>query len=207
LGALSSSTPPSSTPPSSTPPSSTASSSTPRSAHVLWVGVMISLIIALYFAYHETISETNNPLNFFLPQTNITIAHYIQNSTTTIITHDSKSNVYLTVPQIPRWIFIWGFIGAAAYLLKVVTGYIGGGTYKPEFLPYHIARLFLGPALAAVVYFILETGSFFGLSFDVTKTPIPLLPYLYAGVAFITGYSVRGIIETISKMVNSIFNV
>ena len=74
----------------------------------------------------------------------------------------------------------YGDLLVAAYSLKVITGHIGKGGYGPEHVPYHIARLFIAPALAAFVYFVLETGSFFGLSFDVTKVSIPLLPYLYA---------------------------
>jgi hypothetical protein len=91
--------------------------------------------------------------------------------------------------------------------LKVVTGFLGKLDYRKEFLPYHISRLFIGPALAVVAYFILETGSFFGLSFDITKVSVQLLPYLYAGLAFTIGYSARSIIETISKIVNSVFNI
>jgi len=179
---------------------------TPRSAHVLWVLVSISLIAALYFAYLDTTSKST--LDMLLPKTNISI--YTQNlsstHTTTTVTKTSPS-AFLSVPQIPRFIIIWGYIGAAAYLLKVVTGYLGEGKYDKRYLPFHISRLFIGPALAVLLYFILQTGSFFGLSFDITKVPIPLLPYLYAGVAFLTGYFVRSIIETLSKIINGIFNI
>jgi hypothetical protein len=176
----------------------------PLSAHILWIGVSISLIVALYFAYGETTSKS--ALDMVLPRVNITVAHF-PNGTIATTQPNVESIPYLPVPQVPRFIIIWGYIGAAAYLLKVVTGYLGSKKYEKEYLPYHVSRLFIGPALAAVVYFILETGSFFGLSFDVTKVSIPLLPYLYAGVAFLTGYFVRPIIETLSKIINGIFNL
>ena len=178
----------------------------PSSAHVLWVLVSISLIAALYFAYLDTTSKST--LDMLLPKTNITINTQNISSTTatTIVTKTSHTPI-LSVPQIPRFVIIWGYIGAAAYLLKVVTGYLGEGDYKKSYLPFHISRLFIGPALAVLTYFILQTGSFFGLSFDITKVPIPLLPYLYAGVAFLTGYFVRSIIETLSKIINAIFNI
>jgi hypothetical protein len=176
----------------------------PRSAHVLWIGVSISLLIGLYLAYLETVSKSY--LDIVLPRTNVTVAHY-QNGTTTVNQTGAGSGPFLSTPQVPRFIIIWGYIGSAAYLLKVVTGYLGKGRYKTQFLPYHIARLFIGPALAVVIYFILETGSFFGLSFDITKVSLQLLPYLYAGVAFLTGYFARSIIETLSKVINGIFNL
>lgn len=196
---------PSITAPRSSDPSKMAKQETkaPITAHILWAAILLSLIVALYFAYLETISKS--ALDMLLPRTNITIAHQ-QNGTTTI-TKGAKVSPYLSVPQIPRFVMLWGFIGAAAYSLKVITGHIGKGGYGPEHVPYHIARLFIAPALAAFVYFVLETGSFFGLSFDVTKVSIPLLPYLYAAVAFITGYSIRSIIDTLSSIANSIFNL
>jgi hypothetical protein len=162
------------------------------------------LVFGLYLAYLETV-ETS-VLDIVVPRTNVTIAHF-QNGTTLYNQTGTGSSPYLSVPQIPRFIIIWGYIGAAAYLLKVVTGYMGKGNYSNQFLPYHIARLFIGPALAVIIYFILETGSFFGLSFDVTKVAPQLLPYLYAGVAFLTGYFARSIIETLSKIINGIFNL
>ena len=177
---------------------------TPRSAHVLWIAVALSLIFGLYLAYLETVSKSI--IDTVVPRTNVTVAHF-QNGTTAVNQTGTGFSPYLSIPQIPRFVLIWGYIGAAAYLLKVVTGYIGKGDYDGRFLPYHIARLFIGPALAVVIYFILETGSFFGLSFDVTKVSLQLLPYLYAGVAFLTGYFARSIIETLSKIINSIFNI
>jgi hypothetical protein len=177
----------------------------PRSAHVLWVLVSISLIAALYFAYVDTTSKST--LDMLLPKTNITINTQNINSTPTTTVTKSTHTATLSVPQIPRFIIIWGYIGAAAYLLKVVTAYLGENKYEGSYLPFHIARLFIGPALAVLIYFILQTGSFFGLSFDITKVPPTLLPYLYAGVAFLTGYFVRQIIETLSKITNAIFNI
>jgi hypothetical protein len=177
----------------------------PRSAHVLWVLVCISLIAALYFAYVDTTSKST--LDMLLPKTNITINTENINYTATTTVTKTSHTATLSVPQIPRFIIIWGYIGAAAYLLKVVTGYLGENKYEKSYLPFHIARLFIGPALAVLIYFILQTGSFFGLSFDITKVPIQLLPYLYAGVAFLTGYFVRQIIETLSKIINAIFSI
>jgi hypothetical protein len=194
----------------------------PKSAHALWIIVTISLIAAIYYAYEDTIAKS--PLDKILPRTNITIyplpnatiypapnATTTTRITTTTITEVAKlpKSGLLQLPslQIPRFIILWGYIGAAAYVLKTVTGKLGTGKYNGSYLPFHISRLFIGPALAVLMYFILRTGSFFGLSFDVTKVPLDLLPYLYAGMAFLTGYFVRQIIETLSKIINAIFNI
>jgi hypothetical protein len=180
-----------------------------RSAHALWIIVAISLIAALYVAYWDTTSKSTLE-NIILPNANITIntntLNISTNKTGTTLIKTYKTP-YLSVPQIPRFIIFWGYIGAAAYLLKVVTVYLGVERYNKSYLPYHISRLFIGPALAVLVYFILQTGSFFGLSFDITKVPIPLLPYLYAGVAFLTGYFTRQIIETLSEFSNAVFKI
>ena len=53
----------------------------PITAHILWAAILLSLIVALYFAYLETISKS--ALDMLLPRTNITIAHQ-QNGNTTI---------------------------------------------------------------------------------------------------------------------------
>ena len=71
----------------------------------------------------------------------------------------------------------------------------------------HVERLLIGTVIAVVVFFILITGGFFGLTIDIDKlasTPV-LIPYVYAAVAFLTGYSVRGVTETISKIFESVF--
>lgn len=174
----------------------------PRSAHALWIIVAISLIGAIYYAYLDTIAKSS--LDMILPKTNISVSTV--SNITTVTKVIPKSNVLPSL-QIPRFIILWGYIGASAYLLKVVTAYLGEGKYDGSYMPFHISRLFIGPALAVVMYFILRTGSFFGLSFDITKVPIDLLPYLYAAAAFLTGYFVRQIIETLSKVINAIFNI
>jgi hypothetical protein len=140
-----------------------------------------------------------------LPKTNISVSTVSNITTVTKVTH-SNGNILPSL-QIPRFIILWGYIGASAYLLKVVTAYLGEGKYDGSYLPFHITRLFIGPALAMLMYFILRTGSFFGLSFDITKVPIDLRPSLYAAMAFLTGYFVRQIIETLSTIINAIFNI
>lgn len=172
--------------------------------HFLWIGVCIAMLIALYFAYMETTKKST--LDLLLPRVNITVTKY-QNGTTSITKSNPQASQYLSTPQIPRFVLLWGFIGSAAYVLKVVTGVIGGNRYDNSYLPYHISRLVLGPALAAAAYFILLSGSIFGLSFDISKVDFQTLPYLYATVAFVTGYFVRPIINALSKMVNAIFNM
>jgi hypothetical protein len=177
----------------------------PKGVIIVLVLVSISLVAALYFAYIDTTAKST--LDWFLPKANITINTININATDTVTVTKSAHTNTLSVPQIPRFVIIWGYIGAAAYLLKVITGYLGAREYQNSYLPFHITRLFIGPALAVMTYFILQTGSFFGLSFDVTKVPIQLLPYLYAGVAFLSGYFVRSIIETLSNIINAIFSL
>ena len=107
-----------------------------------------------------------------LPRTNVTVNTINMNTTANATVIRTSHTNTLSVPQIPRFIILWGYIGAAAYLLKVVTGYLGSREYRSSYLPFHIVRLFIGPALAVLMYFILQTGSFFGLSFDITKVPL-----------------------------------
>jgi len=122
-------------------------------------------------------------------------------------------------PFVPRFVLIWGFIGAATYTLKVTAKYltdeeanvhtqISDKKFKKKYFPEHIVRLFLGTTLAVIVYFVLSSGGFFGLTIDVTKlSNLNLVQYVYAVIAFIAGYSVRHIIHMLSSIANSIFMI
>lgn len=158
------------------------------------------MIIALYFAYLEAISP--NRLDMFVPRArNITTQP--ENGTKKITTIVPER---IHPPFIPRFVILWGFIGAATYVLKVTTGYMSRGTFKDEHIPDHIVRLFVGTALAITVYFVLSTGGFFGLTIDIARLPNPnLVQYVYAVIAFFSGYSSRHIIDVLSSIVNSLF--
>jgi hypothetical protein len=149
-----------------------------RKRHVLWISVSIALIIALYFAYLEAISASR--LDMLLPRGNVTTRP--ENGTTKITTIVPER---IHPPFIPLFVILWGFIGSATYVLKVTTGHMSRKNFEDQNIPDHIVRLFIGTALAIIVYFVLSTGGFFWLTIDVTRIPNPnLIQYVYAVTAF-----------------------
>ena len=105
-------------------------------------------------------------------------------------------------PFIPFYIVVWGFIGAATYVVKTVAGLIGEGEFNDKFIPYHISRLAIGPSLAVIVYFLVVSGSFFGITF---KTEAINIEYAYSALAFLSGYFVRQVVDSLSLIMDSIF--
>jgi hypothetical protein len=98
----------------------TVDAKVPRSAHILWIIVAISLVVAIYAAYLETTSEST--LDWFLPKTNVTVLQTFTSSiNTTTITTTSPTSDILSVPQIPRFVLLWGYIGAALFYLDRFT--------------------------------------------------------------------------------------
>jgi hypothetical protein len=171
---------------------------------LFWFFLIISLLIALYYAYLETARESNL-FDMFLPRYNIT-----QTGNATVIAFNGTQAfdpTRIQPPFIPRFVILWGYIGAATYVLKVTTKKIYSEKgFNEKSIPDHIARLFIGTVIAVVMFFILVTGGFFGLTIDVTKIANPnVIQYVYAAIAFISGYSVRHIIEIISQMISTIF--
>ena len=73
-------------------------------------------------------------------------------------------------------------------------------------LPFHVIRLFIGPAFAIIIFFILFSGGFFGLTIDLTKVSPRYIQYVYEAIAFLTGYFVRRIIDIFIDIVESIFH-
>jgi len=171
--------------------------------HIFWITLCLALILSIYLAYIEAVSE-KSVLDYLLPRVDVS---KIGNSTE--ITQIIPEKVH--PPFVPRFVIIWGFIGAATYTLKVTAKYLTNEEKRREkfdekYIPVHIVRLFLGTTLAIIVYFVLSTGGFFGLTIDVTKmSNLNLVQYAYAVVAFIAGYSVRHIIHILSGIANSIF--
>jgi hypothetical protein len=169
---------------------------------VLWVATSIALIIAIYLAYLEAVSPASF-IDYILPRAHFNIT---QTGNATEITKIIPENIH--APFVPRFVLIWGFIGAATYLLKVTTKKMREDDFHENEIPGHIARLFIGTTLAVVAYFTLATGGFFGLTIDVTKISHPgLIQYVYAVISFIAGYSVRHIIQIISNIANSMFMI
>ena len=176
-----------------------------KSVHIFWIALCIAIGISVYLAYVEAISE-KTILDYLLPRIDIS---KIGNMT------EIKQIVPEKVhpPLVPRFVLIWGFIGAATYTLKVTAKYLTAEEenvkkFKKKYIPEHIVRLFLGTTLAVIVYFVLSSGGFFGLTVDVTKlSNLNLVQYVYAVVAFIAGYSVRHIIHMLSSIANSIFMI
>ena len=51
------------------------------------------------------------------------------------------------------------------------------------------------------------TGGFFGITIDITKISNPdFIEYVFASIAFVTGYSVRHIIQIISNIIETILS-
>jgi hypothetical protein len=193
---------------------------------IFWIGITISLIVAIVLAYRDmVVPYSYNPLDHFLPKydstrtaMNTTLSVPVMNTTLSVLepTDSGTENIPSTTvpispesmrsPFIPRFVAIWGYIGAAAYVLKVTTIKMQKGTFRKVYIPNHIANLFIGVAAAIVVYFILSTGGFFGLTIDFTKVSNPsLIPFVYGAVAFFSGYSVRHIISIISGIIDNVF--
>ena len=110
------------------------------------------------------------------------------------------------VPIIPLFVIIWGYIGASVYVLRITTYHIGKKDFQNAYIPFHVIRLFIGPAFAIIIFFILFSGGFFGLTIDLTKVSPRYIQYVYAAIAFLTGYFVRRIIEILTNIVESIFH-
>lgn len=176
--------------------------------HFLWIGVCIVLIVALSIALFYALVETIDPstVSSILPS-NVSLVKFPNGTIITTSKFDPNILQFPSFPKIPIFVLLWGFIGSAVYVLKVLTGTISEKRYDNSYLPFHIARLFIGSALAAAAYFILITGSVFGLSIDFTKIDPTIIPYVYAIVAFMTGYFVRPIIKSMSNIVNALFNI
>lgn len=182
-----------------------------KSVHIFWIALCIAIAISLYLAYVEAVSDKSF-LDYLLPRVDISKVGNI-----TEIKQIVPEKVH--PPFVPRFVLIWGFIGAATYTLKVTAKYltdeetnvhtqISDKKFKKKYFPEHIVRLFLGTTLAVIVYFVLSSGGFFGLTIDVTKlSNLNLVQYVYAVVAFIAGYSVRHIIHMLSSIANSIFMI
>jgi hypothetical protein len=112
----------------------------------------------------------------------------------------------METPFIHRFIALWGYIGAAVYILKVTAIKVYNNKFESRFIPWHIANLFIGTIAAIIISFILFTGGFFGLAIDVNKiADASLLPYVYAAVAFFSGYNVRHIIALTSGIIKNVF--
>ena len=213
--------------------------------HIFWIGVTISLIIALTLAYldtrkefatfselfskpngklvnhttttvRETVGEVSMPISINTNTTgqgqinstgNVSMPISVNETTSTTTGQAQLDPANLKPPYIPIFIALWGYIGAACYVLKVSTIkiYSKAGFNKKQ-IPDHIARLFIGTAVAIVTFFILSTGGFFGLTIDFSKISNPiLLPYAYGAVAFFSGYFVRHIISITSGIIDNVF--
>lgn len=180
---------------------------TMRAPHILWIGITISLIVALYLAYLEAVSAKT--LDIVLPRATITQTVKqtpTGNQTTQTTTEVIPEVEQMHPPFIPRFVIIWGYIGAATYALKVISKHLAYKSFDKDHIPDHIARLFIGTALSIFIFFVLSTGGFFGLTIDVTKLAHPnLVQYVYAALAFISGYAVNHVIVVMSGIVDVIF--
>jgi hypothetical protein len=191
-----------------------------RGAHALWIFVTISLILAIALAFLTPALPdiTYNGFHIFLglSRQNVTVT---SNSTTSSVTstlstpapsvtHKPSTPAAIQtggMPIIPLFVIIWGYIGASVYVLRITTNHIGKKDFQNAYIPFHVIRFFIGPAFAIIIFFILFSGGFFGLTIDLTKVSPRYIQYVYAAIAFLTGYFVRRI-EILTNIVESIFH-
>jgi hypothetical protein len=166
-------------------------------AHAFWIILSILLVTGLYVAY--SVAQANQQQFSTILSQNVTTIKSPENQTTTIVTEAPT-----TSPFIPTYILIWGFIGSTVYSLKVTTDKIRKGEFENKHIPHLTVRLFIGPALAVVIFFILITGVFFGLTIDFSKVQPTLISYIYAAIAFLSGYFVNDVIGMFSGIMTGI---
>ncbi len=111
---------------------------------------------------------------------------------------------YIDKPYIPFYIVLWGFIGSTTYVVKTACGHISKDDFDDKYIPYYISRIIIGPAFAIVIYFMISSGSFFGITIKVAGDTYQV-EYAYVAIAFMSGYFVRRIIEIISIIFDAIF--
>ncbi len=114
------------------------------------------------------------------------------------------ATIFSSEPNIPVYIPIWGFIGASTYILKTIVGLIGKGEFEDKYIPFHVARLAIGPSLAVVVYLIVSTGSVFGITL---KTDGGQNVYVYSAIAFLSGYFVRHVVDVLSNILDNVLKL
>jgi hypothetical protein len=180
--------------PASSQPSTAAAR--PRAAYILCGFVAASLVLAIT----AVVLNLSLPSAVFsgLPRQNVTIT-----SNATAVTQTVETT---PTPSLPLFIVLFGYMGSAAYVLKVTTAKIGAGNFQNSYIPFHIIRLLIGPVFAIITYFILLSGGFFGLTVDLTKVSPRFIQYVYAIVAFLTGYFVRQIVDVFTNLLNSVFH-
>lgn len=111
-------------------------------------------------------------------------------------------------PSFKSYIPLWGLVGSSSYVFVTTAKYIRNDKFHRRYIPEQISRLVIGPAIAVVVFYVVSTGSFFGLSFDITKIASGVSPtYVYAAVSFFVGYTTRGAIKTFSGIINAVFRM
>jgi hypothetical protein len=191
--------------------------------HIFWIGITITVFIAIWHTYRD-MADLESPYDVFdklFPRPppsvanysvpilngsailNVTISQHVSDGQNTTRTGSPED---MDTPFIHRFIALWGYIGASIYTLKVTTIKIYNNEFENRFIPWHIANLFVGTIAAIIISFILFTGGFFGLTIDVGKiADIRLLPYVYAAVAFFSGYNVRHIIALTSGIIKNVF--
>lgn len=95
--------------------------------------------------------------------------------------------------------FIFGTLGACAYLLRVTGKRLRTRTFDPARFPDHINRLFLGTLSGGMIIIFYEGAAFL----QVEKGSIPLSAI---ALGFIAGYSVEFLYKTIDRIVSAIIS-
>ena len=93
--------------------------------------------------------------------------------------------------------FIFGTLGACAYLLRVTGKRLRTRTFDPARFPDHINRLFLGTLSGGMIIIFFEGA----VVLEVEKGGIPLSA---VALGFIAGYSVEFLYKTIDRIVSAI---
>ena len=142
---------------------------------VLWIILFLMIGAAAYAHYQISMAE-----NIYVPGEEIP-----QDVSTKII--------------IIRYLnpFIFGTLGACAYLLRVTGKRLRTRTFDPARFPDHINRLFLGTLSGGMIIIFFEGA----VVLEVEKGGIPLSA---VALGFIAGYSVEFLYKTIDRIVSAI---
>ncbi|GEM_PF-6004800 len=99
---------------------------------------------------------------------------------------------------VPAYVYVWGVIGALAYLLWACITHIANKDFDNHYIPWYFLRVPLGAIMAAAIYFVVVSG-FITLDNDVKLANHG--PFIV--LAFVSGFSIRYSMNTIDKVISA----
>lgn len=93
--------------------------------------------------------------------------------------------------------FIYGALGACAYLMRVTGKRLRDRTFSPNRFPEHFNRIFLGAVSGGVIVILLQDAFVIG-------NPDEGVPISAAALGFIAGYSIEFLYQVIDRIIAAI---